>query len=294
MTKTIPSDIRKAAKRMARAGGTTHQAALDAISRQHGHAGWGALLTSHRHTPADPLSDIIREAWAAGATSVRIDAGDHGVDASLRVHGIDRPLRSIERQTYDALRSSVDDRVSLSSDGALSEGEMQYWADGRAVPVRLVTMHWGDTSRIVLHLPDQHVERLTLEQLGIGDLSTWLKVCRSGPGLVIVSGTTGSGKSVTISRTVERLTREGIDIVAFEDDLTDAHFLEDIVRAAATRTVMLETYARSLDRAIAQLLGRGLGNGALARIFIGGIHQDLILSLTGPRRMSSVVLPWRG
>lgn len=297
MTRTIPSDIRKAAKRMAREGGVSHQNALDLMARDHGHAGWGALLAS-RKAPEEPktaLTRLIDEAWALGATAIHVESRRGSCTIFVRVHQKRRILREMDFDTRDELMMHVDEKMPrITDDRAPRDGGFACTLGGRTLDVQIASTPADDGEMVTMRLPDRYVEGLTLEQLGIRQITEWLDVCRSGPGLVLVSGKTGAGKSTTIAKTIERLRREGVDVVGENDgDAFHQNRIGDVIAMAATRTVLLEVYGSSLDRAIADVMNRGLGNGVLTRLFRGGIHQELIPREVGPSSMSSVVLPWR-
>lgn len=400
MTKTIPADLRKAAKTMSRERGIPHQSALDLLAREAGHAGWGALLAS-KHPVIDPFSRLVLELREAGGTDLHLDpvspmthsqrhillqqlstmliarveasaalktlreyhggriadaisgietrmaSGRSLIDAMMddvsnfsgdtalilsdseggtanalrraarhhetmpeqlpasarnqpvrcgarilfRIHGRRHLIRTLDPDAFDAMRTAIRKFLPDMSNKLPAEGSIDLVIDGmrRSYPVSSIPSD-GD-AKIVVRIPDRHIEALTLDQIGIEDLDGWLRICRSGPGIVIVSGKTGTGKSTTIAKTIALLRSEGIQAVAEEENGPyHENRVAAMVEAARTHTVLLEAYGSSLDRAMAGAIGFGLDKGDLARLFRGGIHQKLEHSAEGPRRLDATVL----
>lgn len=423
MTKTIPADLRKAAKTMARDKGIPHQTALDLLARDAGHAGWGALLASRR-TKSDPFRTLILDLWKAGGTDLHIEpwtgldldgldalharddgpitpqerrillshlatmltakvpaatalrilsdghapriskaagalaeamssgrnlaeamSGDaesfpgetgailasgstgaremthalkralaheediraktierfawadgtirRGASILFRIHGRRRLIEALDPDAFDALMAAIIPCMQDWDERRPGDGTVPMEIEGRSHVLPIASFPSNGGSKFVVRVPDRWVSRLALEDLGIRDLDAWMRICRSGPGIVIVSGKTCSGKSTTIARTIERLRSEGIDAIAEE---ANAPFHENrvagMLEAARTKTILLEGYGSSLDRAITNAMTMGAGTSGLARHFRGGIHQRLHMNTVGPRTMESAVMPW--
>jgi hypothetical protein len=423
MTKTIPADLRKAAKTMAREQGIPHQTALDVLARKAGHSCWGALLASRRII-LDPFRSLVLDLWNAGGTDLHIEpwhptgivqsrsddrrtdgplthrerhvllsqlstmmiagvdvavalrairehhgeriaevataleisvasgadlaqtmfeddanfpdstglmiktgatgpggtaqalkrAAQHqellialaadpsyasvqadrpGAKILFRIHGRRRLISTMDAAEFNALQAAVAPCLFGWEDHRPADGIVGMEIDGVKHAFRVATAPSEGSSKIVVRVPDRWTADMGVERLGIRDLDAWMRICRSGPGIVIVSGKTCSGKSTTIDRTIRRLRSEGIDAIAEEDNLP---FREDrvvqMVEAAKTRTVLLEAFGSSLDRAIANAMTMGLDNADLARLFRGGMHQELHVNVVGPRTLDTVVMPW--
>ena len=424
MTKTIPSDIRKTAKRMAREQGIPYQTALDVAARECGHSGWGAVLAV-KTPPVDPFLRLVHDLWKAGGTDMHIEpwfrtggaqahnaraddvyegmnpderhvflqqlstmmiarvptatalkvlreqhghrvaevaaaleagiasghrlhqlmfedaanfpeqtrfiikagpdgpggtahairrAAEHeerllapteipieveGVGSSngaqilFRIHGTRRMIETIDAERHLALKRSIIPHMVDWHERRPADGNVDVEIDGTVHTFQIASSPSNGDHKFVLRMPDRRVRSLRLDQLGIRDLDAWMRICRSGPGLVMVSGKTSSGKSTTIAKTIDALRAEGIDAVAEEQNgVFHEDRIQDMVTAAATRTVILEGYGSSLDRAIANAMNFGLGNGDLARLFRGGMHQELLRQRVGPQELDTMILPW--
>jgi hypothetical protein len=422
MKKTIPADLRKAAKTMAREQGIPHQKALDLLARQTGHAGWGALLASRR-LRLDPFRQLILDLWNAGGTDIHIepwhvdghvgedldDAEDEGpmtvrerhvllgqlstmtranvphldalrtlrqhhggriavavarLEAGLsaggdlaelmyedgasfpgdtgfilrsgpslpggiaealkraarhqetllalatrspgddlpirrgakilfRIHGRRRFISTLDPEAFDALQAAIVPCMTDWDEMRPADGTVSIEIEGVRHAFPVASFPANGSHKYVARIPDRHVQALPLESLGIHDLDAWMRICRSGPGIVIVSGKTSSGKSTTIAKTIERLRAEGIDAVAEEENSPfREERIAEMVETATRRTVLLEAFGSSLDRAIANAMAFGLGNGDLARLFRGGMHQALHPARTGPRTLETAIMPW--
>lgn len=424
MTKTIPSDIRKAAKRLAREQGIPYQTALDVAARGCGHSGWGAVLAV-KAPPVEPFLRLVHDLWKAGGTDMHIEpwfrsggaqaqnpqfddvdgamnpverhvflhqlstmmiarvpiatalkvlreqhghrigtaaaaleagiasghrlhqlmfedaanfpeqtrfiikagpdgpggtahairrAAEHeerilasaavpvemeggpssnGAKVLFRIHGVRRMIETIDAERHMALKRSIIQHMVEWHEKRSADGSIDVEIDGTVHTFQIASSPANGDHRFVLRMPDRRVRSLRLDQLGIRDLDAWMRICRSGPGLVMVSGKTSSGKSTTIAKTIDALRAEGIDAVAEEQNgVFHEDRIQDMVAAAATRTVILEGYGSSLDRAIANAMNFGLGNGDLARLFRGGMHQELLRQRVGPQTLDTMILPW--
>lgn len=423
MNKTIPADLRKAAKTMAREQGIPHQTALDLLARKAGHAGWGALLAS-RAPRLDPFRRLILDLWNAGGTDIHIEpwhvdghvgadledvdgegpmtirerhvllsqlstmmkanvptldalralrqhhggrvavviarleagvstggelaeimyedqdsfpgdtgfivrsgpsgpggmadalkrAAEHqetllalatrapraedgpircGAKILFRIHGRRRFISTLDPEAFTALKDAIVPCMTDWDDVRPVDGCVSIEIEGVRHVFPVASFPANGSHKFVARIPDRHVQALPLEGLGIHDLDAWMRICRSGPGIVIVSGKTSSGKSTTIAKTLERLHSEGIDAVAEEENSPyREERVAEMIETARTRTVLLEAHGSSLDRAIANTMALGLGNGDLARLFRGGMHQDLHPARTGPRTLETAIMPW--
>lgn len=295
MTKTIPSDIRKQAKRLARQGGISHQSALDQIARGQGHADWSAVLKAAAgRRPDTPIQDLMRRAWNAYVNDIHIEPSEDGARILFRIHGRRIVIDEIDAKQYDALERDIEPLIEFHAESRLGDGSGTFTIDGDKLEVRIAaTPDRYDRNRIVIRLPERYTTDLSLAELGIEDLEGWMGLCRSGPGLIIVSGSTNSGKATTMAKTVDALRQEGINALSFTaPTMMDRERMDAIVVQARTRTVLLKAHGKSMDRAMANLLSIGLSNKALATVFLGGMHQTLERMPTGPRRLDAGILVW--
>jgi len=217
----------------------------------------------------------------------------NGARILFRIHGTRRMIETIDAERHLALKRSIIAHMDDWNEKRPNDGSIEVEIDGTVHTFQIASSPADGDHKFVLRMPDRRVRSLRLDQLGIRDLDAWMRICRSGPGLVMVSGKTSSGKSTTIAKTVDALRAEGIDAVAEEQNgVFHEGRIQDMVTAAATRTVILEGYGSSLDRAIANAMNFGLGNGDLARLFRGGMHQELHRRPVGPRTLDTMILPW--
>lgn len=256
-----------------------------------GHANWAAVLAIGK-TPFDPLRRLVRDLWNAGGTDLHVEPQGIGARVLFRIHGSRRIIETLSSQEYHALKMAVVPNMKHWDDALPTDGSVDVEIDGERRTFPIASFPANDGHKFVVRMSDRRVDALRLEELGIQDLDAWLSICRSGPGLVIVSGTTCQGKSTTIRRTVDRLASEGIDAIMEEQNgVFHEGRVREMIDAARTRTVILEGYGSSLDRAIANAMVFGLDNGDLTKVFRGGMHQRLHRQRVGPMSLETMTLP---
>lgn len=92
-------------------------------------------------------------------------------------------------------------------------------AKGREVDLRVSVLPTGSGERVVMRILDHSAFELSLETLGLLPADeTALKTAVDMPqGMVLVTGPTGSGKSTTLYACLNRINKEGINILTAED-----------------------------------------------------------------------------
>lgn len=164
------------------------------------------------------LLDAIRNA----ASDIHIEIYEHSYRIRFRIDGI---LHTVTRPPYHfasriASRIKVIAKLDISERRLPQDGHIKIkLAKSRTQHFRVSTLptHWGE--KIVLRLLDTASARLGIENLGYDD---WQKeqvkqAVSRHQGMVLITGPTGSGKTVSLYAALNFLNSPGINIASAED-----------------------------------------------------------------------------
>lgn len=170
----------------------------------------------------DFLEVLISYAVRKKASDIHLEPKSSGLFVKLRIDG---ELLTHSKSICDAgiyrkivnrikILSSLD--ITISS--RTQEGAMTFNLDKRSLSIRVSIMPTIDGEKIVLRLHGIHEFRL-LEDLGLsGSTQEYLlKAIDEMSGIVICSGTTGSGKTTTLYALLEKISKRNASIITVED-----------------------------------------------------------------------------
>ena len=168
------------------------------------------------------VNKLLLDAMALKASDIHIEPYERSYRIRIRVDGILRviakpPVRFASRI---ASRIKVMSQLDIAERRLPQDGRIKIQAvGGRAIDVRvniLPTM-WGE--KIVLRLLDPATARLGIDALGFTQTqkSLFLTALHRSQGLILVTGPTGSGKSVTLYTGLNILNSAERNIATAED-----------------------------------------------------------------------------
>jgi twitching motility protein PilT len=165
------------------------------------------------------IDDLLRMAMSFGASDLHLRAGSHPV---IRVNGILKPLSGAAKLTQD---ETLEMAFSMMSNRQkhhfkeVFEVDVGYGVHGLG-RFRVNIFQQRGTIGIVARVISDHIRNF--EELGLPPVLE--KVANEQRGLIIVTGTTGSGKSTTLAAIVDHInaTRNS-HIVTIEDPIEFLH-----------------------------------------------------------------------
>src|SRR5215218_5554777 len=139
-----------------------------------------------------------------------------GVPPTVRLHGELAPLEGYQplspEETEKAFRDIAEPRSLEEFDGA-GEADFSYSVPGLSRFRVNVFKQRGSTSIVCRAIP---FEIRSVEELGLPPVVT--KLAEEQRGIILVTGTTGSGKSTTLAAMIDHINRTRTDhIVTLED-----------------------------------------------------------------------------
>jgi twitching motility protein PilT len=165
------------------------------------------------------IDDLLRMAMSFGASDLHLRAGSFPV---IRVTGELRPLSGVERMTQD---ETLEMAFSMMSNRQKQHFKEAYEVDiGYGVSglgrFRVNIFQQRNSIGIVARVISDTVKNFT--ELGLPPILN--TIAKENRGLILVTGTTGSGKSTTLSAIVDQINSErNCHIVTIEDPIEFLH-----------------------------------------------------------------------
>jgi type IV pilus assembly protein PilB len=167
------------------------------------------------------VDHIIRRAIKEGACDIHVEPGDNSLRIRYRIDG-----RLIEKlhppyAMHAAITARFKKMAALdpTEHRLPQEGDLRILLNQRPVNLRVSAMpgKWGQT--LVIHILDHEKGATRLEKLGFGydTLKQWRKLIAQPNGLLLVTGPTGSGKTLTLYASLAELNSNEVNICTLED-----------------------------------------------------------------------------
>jgi len=197
---------------------------------------------------------ILEGAVDAGATDVHIIPSESGVDVRYRVDGALRPAPTIPRALYEDVVARFKVLAGLDISERLLPQAGRIRRDvvpGGRIDFRVATLRTSFGEKVALRAHLRHKRVPALEELGLSDaaLEDFRQCLRRGHGLIVVSGTAGSGRSTTIASALASVASTMPNVVAIERPIE--YDLPGVAQTEVDESVGL-TYAAALRAALQQ------------------------------------------
>lgn len=172
------------------------------------------------------IQQILVRACQLEASDVHFECYESLHRVRIRVDGQLKQLATLPASAWSALVSRLKVMAQLDitvkrlpQDGRLSWSMAQGLGSGRAQAFRVSTIPTLYGEKVALRLLDTDASQLTLTQLGLmPQQHQQLQQALMQPdGLMLVSGPTGTGKTVTLYACLQALNQQHINIVTVED-----------------------------------------------------------------------------
>ena len=196
------------------------------------------MAAAAAHTqPSDAVDDapavkflqrILDEAVAQDASDIHFEPYEASYRIRFRIDGMLQEAETppVEIRAMLASRLKVLSRLNIAEKRLPQDGQMRIDIDvsdtgntGKPVDFRISTMPTLYGEKIVLRILDRQNARLRIDQLGMNDTQRThlLQAIHHPSGMVLVTGPTGSGKTVTLYACLNELNRPGVNIATAED-----------------------------------------------------------------------------
>ena len=168
------------------------------------------------------LQRTLSEAVAQDASDIHFEPFETSYRIRFRIDGLLQEAETppAEIQGMLASRLKVLSRLNIAEKRLPQDGQMRIDTDaGTPVDFRISTMPTLYGEKIVLRILDRQNARLSIDQLGMSDTQRahLLQAIRQPSGMILVTGPTGSGKTVSLYACLNELNKPGVNIATAED-----------------------------------------------------------------------------
>ncbi len=165
------------------------------------------------------IDDLLRRAVEARASDLHLKVGNHPY---LRIDGVLHPINDVPRVTPEEMLSMAFSMMTNRQKQKFKESaelDMAYGVAGLGRFRVNVFQQRGNVGMVLRVIP---TKIRTIDELNLPAVIE--KICEEQRGLVLVTGTTGSGKSTTLAAMIDRINSTRADhIITIEDPIEFLH-----------------------------------------------------------------------
>jgi len=199
------------------------------------------------------LSTILTYAVRARASDVHVEPQRSRLRVRLRIDGILFSSIILPLEIYAPLISRVKILANLKIDETRipQDGRFRTLVDGKQIDYRVSTLPAAFGEKVAIRVLDPSIGLKNIEELGLAGRN--LDVLRLGLekpfGMILISGPTGSGKSTTLYAILQKLNKDGVNIISLEDPV---EYTMEGVNQSQVLPEIGYTFARALRQIVRQ------------------------------------------
>lgn len=167
------------------------------------------------------VNQIITDAVVQGASDIHFDPQDAEFRIRFRVDGVLKTERSLPKSMQNMViaRIKIMGNLNITENRLPQDGRIQIQAQMRAIDLRLSTLPTIYGEKVVMRVLDTKNSQISIEKLGLSqeNLARFQQLIVKPNGIVLITGPTGSGKSSTLSATLNSINNDGLNIITVED-----------------------------------------------------------------------------
>ena len=169
----------------------------------------------------DWLTHLIEQSLDLQASDIHLEPYETLLRIRLRIDGLlhEMPTPPALLRERIVSRIKVLSRLDIAEKRLPQDGRMQFALPSRLVDMRVSTLPTLHGEKVVLRVLDFHAERLGFAALGFNAQEQHILVSaiEQPHGMVLITGPTGSGKTVTLYTCLDHLNKPEVNIATVED-----------------------------------------------------------------------------
>lgn len=180
-------------------------------------------LAEENGNATERVNHILQQALLRRASDIHIEPGETACRVRLRVDGVLQTLAPLSVQAGLTLtaRLKVLGKLDIAERRLPQDGQFAIELEGKSVSFRLSTLPSRHGEKVVLRMLQQTEQALEVEALGMSaqQQAHFSQALNSPQGLILVTGPTGSGKTVTLYSALGALNKPQVNLCSVEDPI---------------------------------------------------------------------------
>ena len=178
---------------------------------------------SQTHSTVDVLNHTLQQAINQRASDIHIEPMEHACQIRLRIDGVlcPQPPLAAELANLLSARLKVLGNLDIAERRLPQDGQFTIELANEPVSFRIATLPCSGGEKIELRLLHQVPQALEPKALGMDaeQLACFNAVLHQPQGLILVTGPTGSGKTVTLYSALQSRNTPDVNICSVEDPI---------------------------------------------------------------------------
>ena len=178
---------------------------------------------SQTHSTVDVLNHTLQQAINQRASDIHIEPMEHACQIRLRIDGVlcPQPPLAAELANLLSARLKVLGNLDIAERRLPQDGQFTIELANEPVSFRIATLPCSGSEKSVLRLLHQVPQALEPKALGMNaeQLACFNAVLHQPQGLILVTGPTGSGKTVTLYSALQSRNTPDVNICSVEDPI---------------------------------------------------------------------------
>ena len=169
------------------------------------------------------VSSLLKRAIREKASDIHVEPTEKEIEIRFRVDGILKKKTSLPKDIQSAIitRIKILSNMKIDEQRLPQDGRFSLKYDDRRIDFRISSLPVANGEKIVMRVLDRLAGIISIEKLGVrgSGLKTLEKNIEKSHGMILVTGPTGSGKTTTLYALIDKLFKEGVNIVTLEDPI---------------------------------------------------------------------------
>ncbi len=169
------------------------------------------------------VNQMIFDALKQRASDIHIEALQESIRVRFRIDGVLHTAATISRKIHLPIvpRIKILAQMDIAESRRPQDGRFTVNVAGKNIDSRIATFPTAFGENASIRLLDKSTAILDIEDIGFseGVLKTFKRLIKSSHGILLVTGTTGSGKTTTLYAILNRISSPEKNILTIEDPI---------------------------------------------------------------------------